>query len=171
MQFQFSEDQLLLQKTVGDYLRGECTPELLRAQWETETGRSPGLWAQIAELGVPGLLVPEANDGLGMNELDLVLLLEETGRAGLAEPIVGTAAVAVPLLAGLDGSALASKWLSAICDAYGLGYLVGVLDGLDLVESAASGQRRRLGVLHAVVHHGWTVAALSQLDVLCTASD
>jgi alkylation response protein AidB-like acyl-CoA dehydrogenase len=114
MQFQFTEDQLLLQKTLGDYLRGECTPEALRAQWETDTGRSPQLWAQLAELGVPGLLVPEAHDGLGMNELDLVLLLEETGHAGLAEPIVGTAAVAAPLLASLEGQEVAAKWLPAI---------------------------------------------------------
>ena len=114
MEFQFTEDQLLLQKTLGDYLQGECTPEYLRAQWETDTGRSPEFWAQLAEIGVPGLLVPEASDGLGMSELDLVLLLEETGKAGLAEPIVGTAAVAVPLLAALEASDLASEWLPKI---------------------------------------------------------
>jgi alkylation response protein AidB-like acyl-CoA dehydrogenase len=114
MHFEFTEDQLLLQKTLRDFLRQECTPAYLRAQWETETGRSPEFWAQLAEIGVPGLIVPEANDGLGMSTLDLVLLLEEIGRAGLAEPVIGTAAVAVPLLAALDSSDLASKWLPAI---------------------------------------------------------
>ena len=44
-------------------------------------------------MGVLGLLVPEAHGGLGLDELDLVLLLEETGRAALPEPLVETAAV------------------------------------------------------------------------------
>ena len=91
MEFGFSEDQLLLQTTVRDFLSGECTPDWIRAQWETETGRSPAFWAQLAELGLPGLLVPEAQGGLGMDETDLVLLMEEIGRVGLAEPLTGTA--------------------------------------------------------------------------------
>jgi alkylation response protein AidB-like acyl-CoA dehydrogenase len=114
MRFDFSEDQLLLQKTLRDFLERECTPAFLREQWETDTGRSPAFWKQLAEIGVPALLVPEPYDGLGMNEIDLVLLLEETGRAGLAEPVIGTAAVAAPLLADLEAAECAAKWLPAI---------------------------------------------------------
>jgi alkylation response protein AidB-like acyl-CoA dehydrogenase len=47
---------------------------------------------------VLGVLTPEAHGGFGGDELDLVLLLEETGRAALPEPVVEHAAVAVPLL-------------------------------------------------------------------------
>ncbi len=117
MEFNFSEDQLLLQQAVRDFLDGECTPVAIRELWETETGRSPDFWAKLAEIGVPGLLVPEAHDGLGMDERDLVLVLEETGRAGLAEPVVATAAVGVPQLVELGnrGNAeLASRWLGAV---------------------------------------------------------
>jgi len=49
-------------------------------------------------MGVVGLTVPEAAGGLGLGMLDLVLLLEETGRAALPEPIVETTAVCAPLL-------------------------------------------------------------------------
>ena len=49
--------------------------------------------------GVVGVVVPEADGGLGMTEVDLVLVLEETGRCALPEPIVETAAVAAPMLA------------------------------------------------------------------------
>jgi alkylation response protein AidB-like acyl-CoA dehydrogenase len=117
MDFQFSEDQLLLQKTVQDFLAAECTPEVLRGLWTTETGRSPALWQSLAEMGVMGLQVPEAAGGMGMDERDFVLVLEETGRYGLAEPVISTAAVAAPLLAGLLGGerdAWASKWLGRI---------------------------------------------------------
>ncbi len=113
MEFGFSEDQLLLQRTVRDFLAGECSPEWVRGQWETETGRSPAFWAQLAEMGLPGLLVPEVHGGLGMDETDLVLLLEEIGRAALAEPVTATS-VGVGLLRGLEDPASAERWLPKV---------------------------------------------------------
>jgi alkylation response protein AidB-like acyl-CoA dehydrogenase len=114
MDFNFSEDQLLFQRTVRDFLEGECTPERIRAQWESDSGHDERLWTQLAELGVPGLLVPEAQDGMALDEVDAVLLFEEAGRAALAAPVVTTAAVAAPLLAALGDRALAEKWLARI---------------------------------------------------------
>jgi len=114
MDFNFSEDQLLFQQTVRDFLDGECTPERIRAQWDSESGHDDELWVQLAELGIPGLLVPEAHDGMGLDETDAVLLFEEAGRAALAAPIVTTAAVAAPLLAALEDGPLAEKWLARI---------------------------------------------------------
>jgi alkylation response protein AidB-like acyl-CoA dehydrogenase len=114
VEFDFSEDQRLLQQTVRDFLEGECTPEWIRAQWASETGHSPAFWAKLAEVGVPGLRVPEAFDGLGLSEVDFVLLLEEIGRAGLPAPVVSTAVVAAPLLAELGRDDLARDWLPKI---------------------------------------------------------
>lgn len=113
MDFGFSSDQLLLQKTVRDFLEGECSPEWIRAQWQTETGRSPDFWAQLAEIGVPSLIVSESHGGLGMDETDLVLLLEEVGRVGLAEPIASTA-VGAALLASLPDGGPAAEWLPKV---------------------------------------------------------
>jgi alkylation response protein AidB-like acyl-CoA dehydrogenase len=113
VRFAFSEDQLLLQKTVRDFLRAECTPERIRALWETETARSPDLWRKLGDVGVPGLLVAETHGGLGLDEIDAVLIWEEAGRAALAEPLVATAAVGAPLLAELDGE-LAARWLPRV---------------------------------------------------------
>ncbi|MFP8873760.1 MAG: acyl-CoA dehydrogenase family protein, partial [Myxococcota bacterium] len=113
MDFNFSEDQLLLQQTVRDFLAGECSPEWIREQWNTATGRSPEFWKQLAELGLAGLLIAEDHGGLGMDETDLVLLLEETGRVGLAEPVV-TNSVATALLAEHPDSALAEAWLPRV---------------------------------------------------------
>ncbi len=113
MDFRFSEDQEALQGAVHDFLEGEFGPDRLRALWETETARSPELWRALAEIGLPGLLVPEEHGGMGMDEVDFALLLEEAGRAALAEPLVSTAAVAAPLLRELGG-ALATTWLPRI---------------------------------------------------------
>lgn len=114
MEFNFTEDQRLLQETVKDFLTGECPVEFVRSQWETETGRSPEFWAKFAEIGVPALLVPEEHGGLGMNETDLVLVMVEIGRAALAEPVVPTAAVAVPLLRDCGNAEIANEWLPRI---------------------------------------------------------
>ena len=114
MRFHFTEDQLLLRDTVHDFLEAECTAEWIRGLWETESGRSPEFWSSLAEVGLPGLLVPEEYDGMGMDEIDLVLLLEDTGRAGLAEPVISTAAVGVPLLRGMGSKELADRWLGGV---------------------------------------------------------
>jgi len=114
MRFNFTEDQLLLQQTVREFLEGECTAERVRSLWATETGHSPEFWTQFAEIGVPGLLVPEALGGLGMDEIDLVLLLEEAGRAALPAPVIATATVGVPLIAGTGSGGLRERWLPKI---------------------------------------------------------
>jgi alkylation response protein AidB-like acyl-CoA dehydrogenase len=114
MRFLFSEDQLALQQTVRDFLAGECPPERIRALWESDSGRSAELWGKLAELGIPGLLVPEARGGMGQGEVDAVLIHEEIGRAALAEPLVSTSAVAAPLLAGLGDEGFAGPWLERI---------------------------------------------------------
>ena len=114
MNFTFSEDQLLLQQTVREFLEGECRVEWIREQWDTETGRSPAFWQKLSEIGIPGLLIPEASGGLGMDEIDFVLLLEETGRAALPEPVIGTAVVGARLLAEFGEDVLQENWLPRI---------------------------------------------------------
>jgi alkylation response protein AidB-like acyl-CoA dehydrogenase len=106
MKFSFTDDQLELRDAVRDLLTKECTPQRVREASTNDTGRIPGLWQQLADMGVVGLLAPEANGGLGMDDVDLVLLLEETGRVALPEPIVDTAAVAVPLLVEIGDARL-----------------------------------------------------------------
>jgi alkylation response protein AidB-like acyl-CoA dehydrogenase len=113
MDFRYDGDPLLFQETVRDFLAKECAPETVRAVWGSETGRSRALWKKLAEIGVAGLLAPEAQGGMGLDETTLVLLLEEAGRAALPEPVIGTAAVAVPLLREIGG-ALAEEWLPRV---------------------------------------------------------
>lgn len=98
MDFTFSEDQILFRDSVREFLSNEVTAESLRARWDMPGGRNKALWVALAELGLTGMLVSEANGGLGMNEVDFVLLAEECGRAALPEPLVDTVFVATPIL-------------------------------------------------------------------------
>jgi alkylation response protein AidB-like acyl-CoA dehydrogenase len=92
MHFAFSDDQLAFRDAVRELLERECTAAHVRAAWTNATGRVPGLWNQLVEMGVVAMLVPEDRGGLGMTMADLVLILEETGRCAVPEPIVETAA-------------------------------------------------------------------------------
>ena len=96
MRFDFTEDQYALRDGAREFLAGECTAAHLRQTWDSEEGIDRGRWEQLAKTGLLGVTVPERHGGLGLDEVDLVLLLEEAGYAGLPEPLCETTAVAIP---------------------------------------------------------------------------
>ena len=102
MRFAFTDDQLAFRDVVAELFEKECPPLVVRAAWENETGRTDRGWDALGEMGVLGALAPESSGGLGLSELDAVLLLEASGRAALPEPLVEHAMVAAPIIpAGL----------------------------------------------------------------------
>jgi len=90
LDYEYSEEQLMLKKGARDFLEKECPKSLVREMEEDEKGFSPELWRKMAELGWMGLIFPEEYDGMGGNFLDLVILLEEMGRALLPAPFLST---------------------------------------------------------------------------------
>jgi alkylation response protein AidB-like acyl-CoA dehydrogenase len=105
MDFAFDVEQDELRQTVRLALAREFPVTALRAFYEaTPDQKAAGArarWSVLAALGAPGLLVPEAADGLGLSDVDLVGVLEEAGWAALPEPLLETAALAAPMLAAL----------------------------------------------------------------------
>lgn len=114
MEFDFTDEQKELATAARDLFAGECTPAHVRAMWDDDTGRSPRRWQLMADMGLPGMLVPEAHDGLGFDETTLVRIVEEAGYAGVPEPLVDTAAVAAPLLAEAGTGEQQATWLPRI---------------------------------------------------------
>jgi len=112
--FDFSEDQYALRDAARDFFAGESSPGYVRSTWESETARSPELWRKLAETGFVGLTVPEEHGGLGLDEVDLVLLLEEAGSAALPEPLLETTAIGVPLLREAGTEAQQKEWLPKV---------------------------------------------------------
>jgi alkylation response protein AidB-like acyl-CoA dehydrogenase len=98
MRFAFTDDQLLFAEGLRDLLAKECPPTTVRAAWDDGSGHAPVLWSHLSEMGVFGMLVPESAGGLGGTEVDLVLLVEELGRAAVPGPVLETAAVVAPAL-------------------------------------------------------------------------
>jgi alkylation response protein AidB-like acyl-CoA dehydrogenase len=85
-----SEEQELLKNNARDFLEKECPESLVREMEDDEKGYSPDLWKKMAEQGWQGLLVPEAHGGAGFGYLDLIVLLEEFGRALVPGPFIST---------------------------------------------------------------------------------
>lgn len=102
MRFSFTEDQLAVRDAVRDLLAKECPPEVVRAALPLpdSDGQGPGagarsspdqlsaLWGHLTQMGVPGLLVPEDQGGLGLDEVAAALVLEETGYFGVPHSVV-----------------------------------------------------------------------------------
>jgi len=108
--FGLSEEQEALQRAAREFLAHECPPALVRETAKTPDGVPRALYARMAELGWMGLAVPERDGGLGLATLDLVLVLEELGRAAAPGPFLATQLVTHALLRA--GSAAQRKeWL------------------------------------------------------------
>lgn len=101
MEFAFDDHQLEFREQLASFLRIECDGAALRQAWSSDIGWSPKRWRLLADMGVVGITVPERFGGLGLGLVDLILLIEEAGRAALPEPIVETTALGVPLLSDL----------------------------------------------------------------------
>ncbi|MGH0030527.1 MAG: acyl-CoA dehydrogenase family protein [Myxococcota bacterium] len=81
MNFDFSEEQKLLQQTARDYLTEHCALDVNRAVLEGGGTHSADLWKGVAEMGWLGAAVPESYGGAGFGRLELALIATELGRA------------------------------------------------------------------------------------------
>ncbi|MDE3094375.1 MAG: acyl-CoA/acyl-ACP dehydrogenase [Chloroflexota bacterium] len=101
MDLGLSEEQELLKNAARDFLEKECPETLVREMEEDEKGYSPELWKKMAEQGWQGLLIPDQYGGAGFGFLDLIILIEEFGRALVPGPFISTQVGGVlPLLEG-----------------------------------------------------------------------
>jgi alkylation response protein AidB-like acyl-CoA dehydrogenase len=101
MDFRFTEEQLMMAEAMRGLLANLCRPDDLRRLMQSGGARDETRWAAIVDMGLAGALVPEEKGGLGLAPVDFVLIAETCGYAGLPEPLVENAGVALPLLAAV----------------------------------------------------------------------
>lgn len=95
MDFDLSEDQQMLAKTVRDYARKESTVERFRKLRDTDgLGYTKEAWAQMGELGWLSVPFPEDIGGFGGSFLDCGLVLEELGKTLVPEPYLASVVLA-----------------------------------------------------------------------------
>jgi alkylation response protein AidB-like acyl-CoA dehydrogenase len=105
--FAFSEEQEELRKSVRRFLEDKSSSPEVRRLMETDDGYDPAVWSQMGQqLGLQGLAIPEEYGGSGYSYVELVVVLEEMGRALLTAPYFATVALAAnALLASGDDAA------------------------------------------------------------------
>ena len=129
MDFRPSPSQQLLIATAREFLRKECPPELSQRLALDARGFDEPLWRRMAGLGWPGLLVPADFGGSDGSLLDVILLVEEMGRAGLPGPFVASAVVATSLIVAAGNAAQQKRLLPALAAGERLASLALVEEG------------------------------------------
>jgi len=115
MDFAFSEEQEMLRASTRDFLAKECSSKVVRKLMDAAAPYDEGLWKKTADLGWTALGIPEQYGGVG-TFLDLIVVLEEAGRALMPGPFFATMGLAVPALLEAGTEAQKKEVLGAIAD-------------------------------------------------------
>jgi alkylation response protein AidB-like acyl-CoA dehydrogenase len=114
MNFGFNDEQELLRSTARKFFENECGSDTVRRLMETPEGISPDLWTKLAEQGWLGLVYPEAYDGMGLGLVDLVVLMEEMGRAVVPGPYLSAVLLGGLAIVEAGSEAQKKEWLPKI---------------------------------------------------------
>jgi len=114
MDFEFTDDQVSLRDAVAKWVeKGFDFPR--RHALAKAGGHSRAVYTELAELGLTGLAIPEAQGGMGFGAVEAMVVMEELGR-GLVNAPYAAAALVVPALLSAAPAAVQSQWLPKIAD-------------------------------------------------------
>jgi alkylation response protein AidB-like acyl-CoA dehydrogenase len=122
MSIAISEDHRALADTVSDFLRRKDARAAARALLGAPAEGRPAFWADVAELGWLGLHLPETRGGSGYGIEELLVVVEEMGRAVAPGPFVPTV-VASAVIAAVGDDATQAALLPGLAS----GELVGAV--------------------------------------------
>ncbi len=148
MNFGFSEEQEELRRAVRRFLEDKSPSSEVRRLMETTDGYDAAVWSQMAnQLGLQSLTIPEEHGGAGFGYVELVVVLEEMGRALLCAPYFSTVALAANALLASGDAAAQGDYLPAIASGETIATLAFTeesgrwdLDGITLAASQSGGR-------------------------------
>lgn len=110
-----NDDQAMLRDSARDFMRSEAPTSHFRKyrDMECKDGFSHGLWKQFSEMGFTGILIPQADGGMGMGHIEAGIVLEEIGRNLSPSPFLTTSVAAVEALKLADKS-MRERWFPGI---------------------------------------------------------
>ncbi len=114
MDFEFSDDQQSLRDAVSRWVEKGFGFER-RHGIAKAGGATREVYAELAELGLTGLAVPEAHGGMGFGSVEAMVVAEELGR-GLVNAPFAQGALMAPTLLSAAPDDLQSNWLPKIAD-------------------------------------------------------
>lgn len=114
MNFDFSEEQKLLQHTAREFLTEHSSLAHVREILEADGGYSKSLWKGIAELGWLGVAIPEEYGGAGFGYLELAMIAGEIGQAIAPIPFGSTVYLAGEAIARAGSDEQKKRYLTGI---------------------------------------------------------
>ena len=114
MDFGLSQEQQMLAESVTRLLRELSPLDHVRQVAEAGSAVSAQSQAALAELGLPGLVVPEAHGGLGMGLLDATVVATALGEAVAPVPFAARNVMAPLALIAAGSEAQQAQWLPRI---------------------------------------------------------
>lgn len=114
MDFNLSEEERLLDDMVREFIDREYTFEKRRKILESEEGFSPDIWRQLAELGLLGIGISEAQGGVDAGPVATMLVMDALGAGLVLEPYLTSAVVASALLRHIDDPKHSPELLTGI---------------------------------------------------------
>ena len=111
MDFNFSEEQVMLRDLAREILEQEVTQEFLRKIEKDPDWLGHDVWRKLAEANLLGLAVPEEFGGMGFGIIELCLLLQEVGRTVAPIPAYATLVLAGLPIAELGTREQQKRWL------------------------------------------------------------
>jgi alkylation response protein AidB-like acyl-CoA dehydrogenase len=114
MPLYLTDDQAMLRDSVREFMaaEGSIATQLRKYRdMNCKDGFGHALWKQFGEMGFTGILVDEADSGLGLGHVEAGIVLEEIGRNLTPSPFLVTAVAAVE---ALRATPLRQRWLPGI---------------------------------------------------------
>jgi alkylation response protein AidB-like acyl-CoA dehydrogenase len=111
MNFELSDDQKLLKKTVADFARKDSPVARFRRLRADPLGYEKSVWRKMGELGWLAVPYSEDQGGFGGSFVDVSLILEELGRTLVPEPYLASVVLGGTPLARLGTQEQVSRWL------------------------------------------------------------
>jgi acyl-CoA dehydrogenase len=93
-----TEDEVMLRDAARGFLADAAPVSALRANRDAGRTYDPALWAELAQMGWTGVLIPEDAGGADMGHRAAGILAEEMGRTLAASPYLSTAVIAASVL-------------------------------------------------------------------------
>jgi alkylation response protein AidB-like acyl-CoA dehydrogenase len=111
MNFEFSQEQMLLREQARAMLADQCPTRAVRAILEGDEPFDRALWRRIVEMGWTATVIPEEFGGLGLSHLELAVVAEELGRAVAPVPFSSSVYLATAALLKAGTPAQKHQWL------------------------------------------------------------
>lgn len=114
MDISLSKVQIDIAKEARRFLEKECSMDYVREMLEDERGFTDDIWARMAEMDWMGVCIPESYGGMGMNQIDLTVVLEEMGRVVLPGPFFSTVLLAAEAIMDAGSDSQKERYLTRI---------------------------------------------------------